>query len=107
MTEINKNLLDGESHYINGDCMEYMKKFPDKCIDLAIVDPPYRNSEENQPTKDMRKNGTLKRFGDKPKQDYFDELFRVSKNQIIWGANNFTLPNYDGIVTGKRPSFNS
>lgn len=102
MTEINKNLLDGESHYINGDCMEYMKKFPDKCIDLAIVDPPYRNSEENQPTKDMRKNGTLKRFGDKPKQDYFDELFRVSKNQIIWGANNFTLPNYKGFVIWEK-----
>jgi site-specific DNA-methyltransferase (adenine-specific) len=97
-----ENLFDGKSHYINGDCMEYMKNMPDKCIDLAIVDPPYRNSDENQPTKDMRKNGTLKRFGDKPKQDYFDELFRVSKNQIIWGANNFTLPNYKGFVIWEK-----
>jgi site-specific DNA-methyltransferase (adenine-specific) len=102
MTEISENIFDGNSHYINGDCMEYMKQMPDKCIDLAIVDPPYRNLDENQPTKDMRKNGTLKRFGDKPKQDYFDELFRVSKNQIIWGANNFTLPNYKGFVIWEK-----
>ena len=84
------------------DCMEGMKQFPDKYFELAIVDPPYRDAEENQPTKDMRKNGTMDRFGDKPKQEYFDELFRVSKNQIIWGANNFTLPNYKGFVIWKK-----
>lgn len=90
------------NHFYNMDCMDGMREFPDKYFELAIVDPPYRNSEENQPTKDMRKNGTLKRFGDKPKQDYFDELFRVSKNQIIWGANNFTLPNYKGFVIWEK-----
>ena len=74
--------------------MEVMKTFKDKQFDLAIIDPPYRNQSENQPTKDMRRNGKIDVFGDKPDKTYFDELFRVSKNQIIWGANNFTLPNF-------------
>ena len=88
--------------YYNMDCMEGMKQFPDKYFDLAIVDPPYRDMSENQPTKDMRNNGTMSNFGDKPKKEYFDELFRVSKNQIIWGANNFSLPNYKGFVVWKK-----
>lgn len=84
------------------DCMEYMKTVPDKYFELAIVDPPYRNASENQPTKDMRKNGTMERFGDKPNAGYFKELFRVSKNQIIWGANNFNLPNYKGFIVWRK-----
>lgn len=91
-----------ESVTYNVDCMEYMKTVPDKYFELAIVDPPYRNASENQPTKDMRKNGTMERFGDKPNADYFKELFRVSKNQIIWGANNFDIPNYKGFVVWKK-----
>ena len=50
----------------------------------------------------MRRNGKIDVFGDKPDKTYFDELFRVSKNQIIWGANNFTLPNYKGFVIWKK-----
>lgn len=88
--------------YFNEDCMVGMARYPDKYFDLAIVDPPYRNADENQPTKDMRKNGKLEVFGDKPDAEYFNELFRVSKNQIIWGANNFTLPNYKGFVIWKK-----
>lgn len=88
--------------YFNCDCMEGMKNYPDKYFDLAIVDPPYRNACDNQPTKDMRKNGPVERFGNKPDAIYFDELFRVSKNQIIWGANNFDLPNYKGFVIWKK-----
>ena len=86
--------------FYNMDCMEGMKQFPDKYFDLAIVDPPYRNSFENAPTKDMRRNGTLSNFGDKPNIEYFNELWRVSKNQIIWGANNFSLilPPYKGFI---------
>lgn len=86
----------------NMDCMDGMKQFPDKYFELAIVDPPYRDATENQPTKDMRRNGTLKNFGDKPSPEYFSELFRVSKNQIIWGANNFNLPNYKGFVVWRK-----
>lgn len=75
---------------------------PDKAFDLAVVDPPYRNQEENQPTKDMRKNGSMRRFGNKPSKEYFEELFRISKNQIIWGANNFDLPNYKGFLVWRK-----
>ena len=58
--------------YYNMDCMAGMKLFPDKYFDVAIVDPPYGI---NAPT-----------------EEYFKELFRVSKNQIIWGGNYFNLP---------------
>lgn len=88
--------------YFNEDCMVGMARYPDKHFDLAIVDPPYRNSCDNQPTKDMRRNGKVENFGDKPTQEYFTELFRVSKNQIIWGANNFQLPDYKGFVIWKK-----
>lgn len=77
--------------YYNMDCMDGMKEFPDKYFDLAIVDPPYGINIE--------KSGRLKRYNTKkiwdnqiPSDDYFSELFRVSKNQIIWGGNYFPLP---------------
>ena len=54
----------------NMDCMEYMRSLPDNAFDLAVVDPPYRDAKENQLTKDMRKNGTLSRFGDKPSNEF-------------------------------------
>ena len=91
-----------ESGFYNMDCMDGMAQFPDKFFELAIVDPPYRNASENQPTKDMRLNGNMDVFGDKPTPEYFNELFRVSKEQIIWGANNFDLPNYKGFVVWKK-----
>jgi len=89
-----------ESLVYNMDCMEYMKQFPDKHFELAIVDPPYRDS--NQPTKDMRNNGSMKSLDGRPDQSYFDELLRVSKNQIIWGANNFQLPQFMGFIVWKK-----
>lgn len=75
------------------DCMELMKEFPDKYFDLAIVDPPYG-------IKGLKKNhGHLSKYGDiskannaVPNKQYFSELFRVSKNQIIWGGNYFAMP---------------
>jgi site-specific DNA-methyltransferase (adenine-specific) len=94
--------LNPKSEAYNIDCMEYMKNIPDKYFDLAIVDPPYRDSCDNQPTKDMRHNGDISKFGNKPNKAYFDELFRVSKEQIIWGANNFELPTYKGFVVWKK-----
>ena len=75
----------------NRDCMDAMTEFPDRFFDLAIVDPPYGI--------DIAKNGKIGQFGkdygakdwDKkpPPPEYFRELFRVSKNQIIWGGNYF------------------
>lgn len=86
----------------NMDCLEFMKTLPDKCIDLVLTDPPYRNEEDNQPTKDMRKNGGMKNFGGKPTKEYLDEIFRISKNQIIFGANNFELPPYKGFIVWEK-----
>ena len=86
--------------------MEYMKTCNDNEFDLAIVDPPYR--DQNQPTDKMRKasiKSNSKRFmqyailGSKPNAEYFTELFRVSKKQIIWGCNNFAeLSDYKGFI---------
>lgn len=84
----------------NEDNMILMGRYQDKHFDLAIVDPPYR--DQNQPTKDMRKNGSMKSLEGRPTKEYFDELFIVSKNQIIWGANNFQLPQFMGFVVWKK-----
>lgn len=80
----------------NIDCMIRMKEFPDKFFDLAIVDPEYGIGESerhsyhpNASTKYKPKKWDSKGV---PDQSYFKELFRVSKNQIIWGGNYFELP---------------
>ena len=78
------------------DCMEGMKNTPDKYYDLAVVDPPYgiaRFGNRVELPNRIGKNARINKWDVKPTQEYFDELFRVSKNQIIWGANNFSLPN--------------
>ena len=82
----------------NEDNMDLMARYPDKYFDLAIVDPPYGIERFKKPSgttrfkssKLMQEDGLL--WDVKPNQKYFEELFRVSKNQIIWGANNFVLP---------------
>lgn len=78
--------------YYNMDCMQGMKEFPDKYFDLAIVDPPYGIGVNKM----TLGNGKRKVFRgcnnwDEtiPTKKYFDELFRVSKNQIVWGGNYF------------------
>ena len=78
----------------NEDNMQLMARYEDNYFDIAIVDPPYRDS--NQPTKDMRASGSMKTLEGRPNQEYFNELLRVSKEQIIWGANNFQLPQFKG-----------
>lgn len=78
----------------NEDNMELMARYEDNYFDLAIVDPPYRDS--NQPTKDMRANGSMASLEGRPTKEYWNELLRVSKEQIIWGANNFQLPQFKG-----------
>lgn len=75
--------------------MDYMKDVPDKYFDLAIVDPPYGINRDGS-RESTSKHGGRKRYEFKgwdktaPTVDYFNELFRVSKDQIIWGANYFT-----------------
>ena len=77
------------------DCMEFMKSKPDKCYDLAIVDPPYGIGDKFKggKTGKMNFNEIVNKDWDKvPPIEYFKELMRVSKNQIIWGGNYFNLP---------------
>ena len=69
----------------NVDCMKLMAEYPDKYFDLAIVDPPYGIDATKLK---IRANDKTKQWDSKiPDGDYFKELFRVSKNQIIWGMN--------------------
>lgn len=78
---------------LNIDCMEYMKTLPDKAFDLAIVDPPYGMDRKMDGTggagRIMRKWKRAECWDIAPDVEYWTELFRVSKNQIVWGANNF------------------
>lgn len=75
------------------DCMEYMRSIPDKYFDLAVVDPMYgigENGAKSGSRAKLAKRIDYKPVDDTPPSpDYFLELFRVSKNQIIWGANHF------------------
>lgn len=99
--------------------MQYMKNMPDNAFDLAIVDPPYGGGNNDQwDKKDGIFGGNFKKYkvsrsgggynekyyaeGERhtktidwdiaPSAEYFEQLFRVSKNQIIWGGNYFGLP---------------
>ena len=107
--------------YYNMDCMEGMKEFPDKYFDLAIVDPPYGGGGRCSMVETVaglvdgltstilasRTGGTwakkyqinggifekdIRHWDIAPTEEYFKELARVSKNQIIWGANYFNMP---------------
>lgn len=108
------------SETYNIDCMEYMRSLPDNAFDLAVVDPPYGGGSEKDADKTFngalvgRFGGRFEKYGIKasrtggtladkygknitywdiaPGENYFKELFRVSKNQIIWGGNYFSLP---------------
>jgi len=76
----------------NMDCLEAMKQMDDNQFDLAIIDPPY-GIGANKMTLGNGKRKLYRGENDwdakPPSKDYFNELFRVSKNQIIWGANHF------------------
>ena len=77
------------------DNIELMKHYPDKYFDLAVVDPPYgiaRFGNREELSNRLCNSAKLNTWDVKPPLEYFIELFRVSKYQIIWGANNFDLP---------------
>lgn len=93
------------SEIFNIDCVEYMRTLPDKYFDLAVVDPPYGINAGNM---QMGISTTRKYSRGKdwdlgvPGPEYFAELFRVSREQIIWGGNYFDLPrSEDWIVWDK------
>jgi len=83
----------------NMDCMDLMKEYPDNHFELAIVDPPYGIGMDSRGMNGRQSHGrhkvTQSQYLEKqwdsesPKEEYFSELRRVSKNQIIWGANHF------------------
>tara|TARA_R100000951_G_scaffold110622_1_gene108752 strand:- start:879 stop:1481 length:603 start_codon:yes stop_codon:yes gene_type:complete len=79
----------------NQDCLEAMKDMSDNQFDLAIVDPPYGIDVTKMNMGGRKRNETDKKKNwdnSIPNKEYFKELFRVTKNQIIWGGNYFKLP---------------
>lgn len=87
-----KEFTQGNIKLLNMDNMEYMATVPDKYFDLAIVDPPYgMENKKGQATSRIKKYGQLSSVNDwKPTDEYFKELFRVSREQIIWGYNHLS-----------------
>ncbi len=108
--------MKATSEFILGDCMsreDGLYMYPDNHFDLAIVDPPYglgqrttnggtlRNSQVK-----FKKQLAEKRWDDEiPSKEYFDELFRVSKNQVIWGGNYFALPAHRTFVVWEKMNY--
>jgi site-specific DNA-methyltransferase (adenine-specific) len=88
----------------NEDNMQLMARYPDKYFDLAIVDPPYGLERFKKGGSHVNKHGSENGQwnNEKPTKEYFDELFRVSKNQIIWGANNFKLPTSEYFIIWQK-----
>lgn len=73
-----------------GDCLEYMKSMPDKSVDVVITDPPYGIGIAGNP---IRQRFERQDWDNAiPTADIFEQIFRVSKNQIIWGGNYYDLP---------------
>ena len=94
----------GRAELYLADCMDLMKDYPDKAFDIAIVDPPYGDGGEGWRV--SRTGGTwarkyqteggspvdIRHWDVPPSEDYFNQLFRISKYQVIWGGNYFALP---------------
>lgn len=90
--------MNSQIQLLNADCVSEMKKFPDKYFDLAVVDPPYGNidaigltdnkKKEKQATK-RKKYHLFENIA--PENEFYIELERISKNQIVWGGNYLGL----------------
>src|SRR5690606_37539231 len=82
-----------KTRVFNMDCMEYMRSVEDGYFELAVVDPEFGIGIGNSPRLVTDKGLKAKSWDDKPiSPEYFNELFRISKNQIIWGGNYYALP---------------
>ena len=80
---------------IHGDSLEYMRTLADKSIDIVLTDPPYWIGDKFKwwVSWKMNFNEVVEKWWDVvPSKEYFDEIFRISKNQIIWWWNYFNLP---------------
>jgi site-specific DNA-methyltransferase (adenine-specific) len=87
---------------LNIDCMEYMAGLPDNAFDLAITDPPYGIGKDWKKSKRSRFQNLVSTYDNASPhgKEYFDQLFRVSRNQIIWGYNYYAhlLPLTNNII---------
>lgn len=93
MSKMPKKFLN---RVICADCMSVLRELPDKCVDLILTDPPYGIGIAKNPIRQMHEK---KDWDEKtPAKEYFDEMIRVSKNQIIWGGNYFDLPPSQGFL---------
>ena len=97
------------SEYHNKDCMEGMKEFPDKYFELAIVDPPYGVITEQIGFETMNNTRNANKWDIKPNKEYWKHLFRISKNQIIWGFQYFMeeLPSCKSIIIWNKMNGNN
>lgn len=86
-----------ENEIYLGDCLDIMRNIPDKSIDLVLTDPPYGNKNDAINIKNCSSHKANRelykhvKWNNKIEQIYFDELFRISKNQIIFGANHYNI----------------
>ena len=98
---------------IHGDSLQALKGYADNHFDVAIVDPPYGlgkrttdgGSKKNTQTKFMKDIRRTNWDDAVPTKEYFDELKRVSKNQIIWGGNYFELHSYRTFITWDKMTY--
>lgn len=92
-----QSLSEVSSQVFNEDCVEGLKRFPDKFFDIAIVDPPYGIGNKlvdggSKRNSKFDNNRYSVKWDILPTREYFEQLFRVSTNQIVWGANYFEMP---------------
>lgn len=73
---------------IHGDCLQEMRNIPDKSIDLVLTDPPYGIGISKNPFRGKFEKKEWDNF--RPTKEYFDEIFRISRDQVIFGANYYT-----------------
>ena len=75
----------------NADCLEAMRQMEDNAFDLAVVDPPYGIKNDSHAKDRIKRYGQLQTVNnEKPTKDFFKQLFRVSRNQIVWGYNHLS-----------------
>jgi site-specific DNA-methyltransferase (adenine-specific) len=82
------NVAELENKIINADCLDILRQLPDKCVDLLLTDPPYGIKADRGVGRGIKKNDNIiKKNWDNgvPEDVVFEEMFRVSKEQIIWG----------------------
>ncbi len=106
------NLTDTIQVY-NSDCMEALREMPDNAYSLAIVDPPYGISESSKNFASRGKLARADKYEPKdwdacaPAAEYFEQLMRVSRNQIMWGGNYFELPPTSCVIVWDKDNGNN